>query len=145
MANGAQKPPAWYYVVAALLTAWDAIGCYFCYMQFKLGADAMGDATAYDRALFATLPGWYNYCYAIAVGGATLGGIALLARSAWAKPIFIVSLVAIIVQFGYLFATTDVIAHKGFATVVPFPVFIVAVAVFALWFAGFAKRKGWIA
>ena len=144
MANGAQKPPAWYYVVAALLTAWDAIGCYFCYMQFKLGADAMGDATAYDRALFATLPGWYNYCYAIAVGGATLGGIALLARSASARPVFLVSLVAIVVQFGYLFATTDVIAHKGFATVVPFPLFIVAVAVFALWFAGFAKRKGWL-
>ena len=145
MANGALKPRAYYYVVAVLLTVWDAIGCYFCYMQFKLGADAMGPATAYDRALFAALPGWYNYCYALAVGGATLGGIALLARSALAKPILIVSLIAIIVQFGYLFATTDIIAHKGFATVVPFPVFIVAVAVFALWFAGFAKRKGWIA
>ena len=139
------KPAFYYYPVAVLLTIWDAIGCYFCYRQFKLGADAMPDATAYDRALFATLPGWYNYCYAVAVGGATLGGIALLMRSASAVPIFFVSLIAIIVQFGYLFATTDVIVHKGFLTVVPFPLFIVAVAVFALWFAKNARRKEWIA
>ena len=145
MTEGAQKPPVWYYGVAALLALWGAIGCYACYLQFTLGADAMGDATAYDRALYASMPGWYNYCYALAVGAGTLGGIALLARSALAKPLLIASLVAVIIQFGYLFATTDIIAHKGFVTVVPFPVFILAVAIFAVWFAGFAKRRGWIA
>ena len=56
----------------------------------------------------------------------------------------IVSLIAIVVQFGYLFATTDIIAHKGFAMTVPFPVFIVVVAMFALWFAGLAERRGWV-
>ncbi|MEG3146307.1 hypothetical protein U1839_16770 [Sphingomonas sp. RT2P30] len=138
------KPPAWYYLVAVLLILWDGIGCYFCIMQFKLGADAMGDATAYDRALYATLPAWYNWCYAVAVFGSVLGGIALLVRARIARPIMLVALIAIVVQFGYLFATTDIIGHKGFMVTVPFPAFIVAVGVFAWWFAGFAARRGWI-
>lgn len=138
------RPPAWFWAIAVLLTVWSLIGCYFCYMQFKLGAGAMPDATDYDRTLYASLPGWYIYVYAIAVGSGALGGLALLARSAAARPILIVSLIAIVFQFGYLFATTDVIAAKGFANVVTFPAFIAAVSIFAVWFAGMSKRRGWI-
>ena len=137
------KPPSWYYVMATLLTLWDAIGCYFCIMQFKLGADAMGNATNYDRALYATLPVWYNWCYAIATFGSVIGGIALLMRKKIATPILLVALIAIVVQFGYLFATTDVVAHKGFAMTVPFPLFIVAVGAAGWRFARFAQRRGW--
>ena len=137
------KPPSWYYVVATLLTLWDAIGCYFCIMQFKLGADAMGNATDYDRALYATLPVWYNWCYAIATFGSVIGGIALLMRKKIATPILLVALIAIVMQFGYLFATTDVVAHKGFAMTVPFPLFIVAVGAAGWCFARFAQRRGW--
>lgn len=138
------KPPAWYYIVVTLLILWSAAGCYFCVLQFRLGADAMGDATTYDRALYATLPFWYNWCYAIAVFGSAAGGIALLARAKVARPIMLVALIAIVVQFGYLFATTDLIKHKGFAMTVPFPAFIVAVGIFAWWFAGYAVRRGWV-
>ncbi len=138
------KAPAWYYLAVLALILWDGIGCYFCVMQFKLGADAMGNATDYDRALYATLPVWYNWCYAIAVFGSVLGGIALLARAKIARPILLVALIAIVVQFGYLFATSDIIAHKGFMTTVPFPVFIVAMGVLAWWFSGLAERRGWI-
>ena len=137
------KPPSWYYVVATLLTLWDAIGCYFCIMQFKLGADAMGNATDYDRALYATLPVWYNWCYAIATFGSVIGGIALLMRKKIATPILLVALIAIVMQFGYLFATTDVVAHKGFAMTVPFPLFIVAVGAAGWCFARFAQHRGW--
>jgi len=137
------KPPSWFYVVTILLILWDAIGCYFCVMQFRLGADAMGDATAYDRALYATLPVWYNWCYAVATFGSLLGGGALLLRNRMASWILLVALIAIVVQFGYLFATTDIVAHKGWAATVPFPLFIVAVGVAAWRFACYAERRGW--
>ena len=90
------KPPSWFYVVTILLILWDAIGCYFCVMQFRLGADAMGDATAYDRALYATLPVWYNWCYAVATFGSLLGGGALLLRNRMASWILLVALIAIV-------------------------------------------------
>ena len=47
-------------------------------------------------------------------------------------------------MFGYAFAATDLIAHKGLVQVLPFPLFIAAVGVFSIWFTGLAMRRGWI-
>lgn len=139
-----RRAPAWFRVVGIILVLWGAVGCYACVQQFRLGAAAMGPATDYDRALYASLPGWYDLCYAVAVGAGLLGAIALLARSAVARLAFAVSLIAVVVQFGWLFATTDIVAVKGAALVLPFPAFIAAVAVFEVWLAGHARRRDWI-
>src|SRR3546814_6643910 len=72
-----QRPTAAFRVVAILLTLWNAFGCYAWYLQWTLGADAMGPATQYDRQLYAALPGWYNGVYAIAVGAGLLGSFAM--------------------------------------------------------------------
>lgn len=142
--QGKWQAPAWYYIVAVVLLLWGAAGVFACYQQFRLGAEAMGPASDYDRALYARLPAWYNYVYAVATGAGFLGAAALLARSALARTLFVISLVAIVVQFGWLFAATDIIAQKGAATVLPFPIFILAVALVQIWFAGLAHRRGWI-
>src|SRR3546814_19954783 len=97
------RPTAAFRWVAILLTWGNAFGCYAWYLQWTLGADAMGPATQYDRQLYAALPGWYNGVYAIAVGAGLLGSFALLTRSAMARWLFMLSLIHIIVIFGYLF------------------------------------------
>ncbi len=137
-------PPLWHLATVALLAAWNAVGCYFCYLQFRLGADWAADATDYDRALMASLPAWYNYCYALGVGAGLLGALALLVRSRSAIVLLALSLAAVVVQFGYLFAATDIIAHKGAGTVLPFPIFIAVVSALALWGARRAAAKGWL-
>ncbi|RIA47144.1 hypothetical protein DFR49_1713 [Hephaestia caeni] len=144
MAYLRQRPTAAFRVVAILLTLWNAFGCYAWYLQWTLGADAMGPATDYDRQLYAALPGWYNGAYAVAVGAGLLGAFALLARSAAARWLFVLSLIAIVVMFGYLFLATDVIAVKGAGTTLPFPILIALIAIFAIWFTGYATRRGWV-
>ena len=139
-----RKAPGWFTVAGVLLTVWGMLGCYACAMQFLHGAEAMGPATEYDRTLYASLPVWYNSVYAVAVATGFAGAVALLVRSALARPLFLISLIAVIIQFGWLFATTDIVAHKGAATVLPFPVLIVAIAAFGAWLAGRAIRRGWI-
>ncbi|AXJ96280.1 MULTISPECIES: hypothetical protein [unclassified Sphingomonas] len=136
--------PGWFRIVALVLLVWGAIGCFACVQQFRLGAEAMGPADDYQRALYAALPSWYNAVYAVATGTALLGAIALLARSALASPLFAISLAAVVVQFGWLFATTDIIAHRGALTVVPFPLVIAAIAAGSLWLAWHARARGWI-
>jgi hypothetical protein len=138
------RVPAWFWVLAILIVLWGAAGCFACLQQVRLGAEAMGPASAYDRALYARLPAWYNPVYAVATGAGLLGGIALLARRGVARVLFIVSLAAVIVQFGYLFVATDIIAVRGAGTVVPFPVLIAAIAAAEVWFATLARRRGWI-
>ena len=137
--------PLWFRAAAVLLLLWGLAGCFACYQQFRLGAEAMGPATDYDRAIYAALPVWYNSVYAVAVGTGMLGALALLARSVLARPLYAISLAAVLVQFGWLFATSDIVAVKGAAAVLPFPIFIAAVTIFALWLAGMARRRGWIA
>jgi len=136
-------PPLFYWTVAVLLALWGFVGCYACYMQFLHGPDAMGPATTYDRQLYASLPAWYNYCYAVAVGTAMLGAIGLLLRASWSGIAFLISLIAAIVQFGYLFVFTDILMKKGPAVVLPFPIFIILVAFGAMCLAVYAYRRNW--
>lgn len=139
-----QKPPSWFVVVAAVLVLWGLMGCASLYLHIVYGPDMDPNATDWDRAFFAALPAWFNIVYVVAVGGGLLGSIALLIRSKQAVLLYILSMIAVIVQFGYIFAGTDLIAHKGAATTVPFPLFIAVVAVFQIWFAKRAERRGWI-
>jgi hypothetical protein len=137
------KRPAWFVVATIVLILWSAMGVFACIQQFRLGADAMGPASQYDRDLYARLPIWYNAVYAVAVGTGLLGGLALLFRSVLAIPLFALSLVAVVIQFGWLFAATDIIAVKGL-WVTYFPLAILAIGAFSLWLARLARARRWI-
>lgn len=138
------KAPVWFWIVSVVLALWGAMGVFACIQQFRLGADAMGPADDYYRALYAALPAWYNIVYAVAVGMGFMGSVALLLRSRLARPFYIVSLIAVVVQFGWLFVATDMIAVRGFVATAGFPIFIVIVALVQIWLAGLAVRRGWI-
>jgi hypothetical protein len=141
----AAKPPVWFWIVAALLLLWGLAGCASFYVHFAYGPGIDPKATEWDYAYYASLPAWLNWVYAVAVGAGLLGSAALLLRSRHARLLYIVSLAAVVVQFGYIFAATDLLAHKGAAMTVPFPLFILVMALVQIWFAGMALRRGWIA
>jgi hypothetical protein len=138
------RPPLGFWAVAAILVLWEMMGCYACSMQIKLGAAAMGPVDNWSLKYYAALPIWYNWIYALATFGGLLGGLALLLRNKRAPILFWISFAAIIIMFGYAFAATDLIAHKGLVQVLPFPLVIAAIGVFSIWFAGFAAKRGWI-
>lgn len=144
-ATSTAKPPVWFWIVTIVLVLWEAMGCVACVTQIRLGAEAMGPVDEWSRNYYAALPVWYNWIYAVATFGGLLGGLALLLRRRLAATLFWISLAAVIVMFGYAFATTDLIEHKGAAAVLPFPLFIAAVGVFSIWFANLAAKKGWLA
>ena len=144
MTPAATKPPIWFWIVTGLLVLWEAMGCYACFMQFRLGAAAMGPVDDWSLKSYAALPAWYNWDYAVATFGSLLGGAALLLRRPAALILFWISLAAIVVMFGYAFAATDLIAHKGLGQVLPFPLLIAGLGAVSIWLAAFAKRKGWL-
>lgn len=113
--------PTWFRIAAIVLVLWDLMGCYACYSQIRLGAAAMGPVDDWSLKDYA----------------------ALVLRDRRALPLLWISLAAIVVMFGYAFAATDLIAHKGLEQVLPFPLFIAAVGVFSVCLAGLAARNGW--
>ncbi|WP_288935903.1 hypothetical protein [uncultured Sphingomonas sp.] len=145
MMTNTPRVTLWFRIVTLLLIAWGLVGCFACIQQFRLGAEAMGPATEYQRALYASLPVWYNAVYAVATGTALLGAFALLLRSVLSIPLFAISLVAVLIQFAWLFLATDIVAVRGAGQVMPFPAFIAGVAAASLWLARHARARGWIA
>lgn len=139
-----QRPASWFIAIAVLLVLWGVAGCAALYMHIAYGAAMDPAATDWDRSYYAAMPIWFTPVYAVAVGAGLLGSVALMMRAKTARLLYIASLAAVIVQFGYVFGATDLIAHKGAAATVPFPLFIAAVAGFQIWFASYAERRGWI-
>ena len=139
-----QKPPAWFRILSVVLVLWGLIGCVALYVHIAYGPAIDPNATDWDRAYYAAMPAWFTPVYCIAIFGGLLGAIALVARSALAKWPYLASLIAVLVQFGWVFFATDLLTHKGAAATVPFPTFIIVVAAFQLWLAGHAAKRGWI-
>ena len=135
--------PMWFRVAAIVLILWNLMGAYACIQQFRLGAEAMGPATDYDRALYASMPVWYNWVFALAEVTGVAGTIALLLGRRIALPLLVASLIFVVVQFGYLFATSDIIAAKGVWTTY-FPAFIAFVCVIQIVLARMGVRRGWL-
>lgn len=136
------RAPVWYRLLVGALLLWAALSAYACVTQLTAGAGAAADPA--DRALLAALPGWYWLDYAVASLGLLVGALALLLRRRLAVPALTVSLVAALIQFGWLFAMTDIIAVRGAGPVVPFPILIVAIGAFSLWLSRHARTRGWI-
>lgn len=141
--EGKKRAPWWFGVAAMVLVLWGMMGVSACVSQLRYGAEAMGAASEYDRALFARLPLWYRVDYAIATGTMLAGALALLVRWRHAVALLTVSLVAVLIQFGWMFAMTDIIAAKG-PYVLYFPLLILAIGAVALHLAHVARRRGWI-
>lgn len=140
----ATKPPVSFWVIAALLTAWGLMGCLAAWMQLGVSAADLAKMPEPDRSIWLAMPGWAKAVYIGAVATGLAGATALLLRRAVARPLFLVSLVLVVVQFGYTFFGTDLLTLKPPVETVPFPLFIIAVGVFQLWYAGFAAKRGWI-
>ena len=144
MAVSGRTPPAWFWLVAVLLVLWEGMGLYSFYEHVAHGPGAMGAVpTDYDRRLFAGLPGWYVWVFGVATWGGLAAGLALLLRSRFAEALAWISLIAIVVMFGWMFLATDIIAAKGIWTTY-FPAMIFIVGLFTIWFARRARARGWI-
>lgn len=136
--------PTWFTATAILLLLWALAGVAACAGHVMAGEQMAAAQGEWDVAFFRALPAWFAWDYAVATGASLAGAIALLRRSRLAAVLYAVSLAAVVVQFGYVFMTTDLIAHKGAAATVPFPAFIAAMGVLQIAVARLALRRGWV-
>jgi hypothetical protein len=144
MAQMERRPvPGWFWAIAILALLWEAGGCYAYLTQVSAGSAAMQTMPAAQRALWQAMPAWVWSAYAAAVWVGLSGAILLLMRQSWARPAFIVSLVGIVVQFGWVFLRTPILSSIGSsAAILPATIFVVGV--FLIWFSAMAIGRGWL-
>lgn len=135
--------PRGFWAVAILLLLWNIIGDTAYLMQVTANLDELARTDAYTARAFAEMPKWAWSAYAIGVWSGTAAAIALLLRRRLAVWLFMLSLVAVVAQFGRVFMFTDLIAVKG-PTAAIFPIVIFAIGAFAVHYSRRGSREGWL-
>jgi len=134
------RPPTWFWIVALLGLVWELFGVvmYLMHVGVLPNNAEMSEA---ERSLMESSPVWVTGLFAIGVFAGALGTLGLVLRKRWAKPLLVLSLIAVILQFGGWLLATDAITIIG-PSVFIMPATIVAVAILLAWLATVGVRRG---
>lgn len=143
MTADASKTPLWFWIVSGLALAWNLLGLIQFFVQVTMSKEVIAKLPEAEQALYANIPLLVTIGFAMAVFGGTAGCILLLLRRKWAFPVLIISLIGVIIQFGYTLLMTKAIDVYG-VTAVVMPGFVVLVCGGLIWLSHLAISKGWL-
>ena len=113
------------------------------FSDVMMSPEAVAALPEAERTLRDGMPVWATAGYATAVHAGTFGSLGLVLKKAWSVPLLIASLAGIVVQQIYIFFMSNAIEVYGAATMV-FPVLVLLIGVYLVWYSRSAKQKGWI-
>ena len=135
------KVPIWFWIVAVLLTLWNAFGV-MNYVMAQMMPDAlMASMNEAQQAYYLATPAWAIGIWATAVFAAFIGAAALFFRAGWAFYLVVLSVVLYAIQTLHTFAFRDAASVMGFGNVV-LTAFIFAVLLAQFWFTYWAGKRG---
>lgn len=131
------KPPIWFWIISIIALVWNGMGV-------KAYLDQAYNTETY-RAMYtpeqieidASAPAWVTAAFAIAVFAGALAAIGLLLRKSWSVKLWLLSLLAVIVQMGYILI-------NGYASSIGMTIMIIVFALFFVWFARKSEANGWL-
>ncbi|GAB4507077.1 MAG: hypothetical protein ACE37L_15130 [Allomuricauda sp.] len=141
--NTSVKPPVWFWVVSVIALLWNLLGV-MNYLNQAFNQVALMEAMDQaQREVFEGIPAWATAAFAIAVFSGTLASIGLLVRKKWARPLFIVSLVAVVIQFAHWLFISNAVEAFGPSTY-GMPIVVVLIGIYLIFFAKKGIEKGWL-
>ena len=135
------KPTASFWVVGVVALLWNLMGVAIYWMMVTTPVEDIAGQYGQEFAdIFATKPAWATGAFAIAVFGGLLGCIALLLRKSWARILFVISLIGVIVHnvWGVMAGTLD---HVGTSDHI-MTVVVMLISVFLIWFSSRMTSNG---
>lgn len=137
------KPSINFWIIGAAALIWNLIGIVIYVGQVSMSPEALSKLTEAQQDLFTSTPAWANAAWAIAVNAGAFGSLLLLLRKSWAIPMFLLSLVAVVIQDFEAFVLRDAYGVLGInSLIIPSMVFVIAIALFV--YARHAQSKGWL-
>lgn len=112
--------------------------------EFLITPEMMEGMSDAQRALYENSPGWLKIVYGVATIGGLLGAIFLLLRKNLALTLFLISLVAVIIQMGYSMIVSNAIEALGVNQAVVMPLLVIGIAAFLVYYARKAIAHGWV-
>ena len=137
------KPATSFWIIGIVALLWNIIGIMAFSMEVLMTPEALDALPAAERELYESSPLWLYFVYGVAVFGGTLGCVLLLMKKATANRVFVVSLIAILIQMLYSIFFTKSLDVYGLTALI-MPVLVIAIAIFLVWYTKNAEAKGWI-
>lgn len=137
------KPPFWFWIISILAFLWNLVGAGNYLAQEMMTDEAKTLLTSQQLKLIEETPTWLTVVFAIAVSSGVIASIGLLGRKKWAKRLFLVSLLAVILQMSYATMATKTVEVYGIAALI-MAIVITVVATLLYYFATYAINKKWL-
>ena len=142
MADETQPLPRTFWIIGGLALVWNLVGLMAFVMQITMAPEALQALPEPERAFYEAIPVWATSAFAIAVTAGVIGSILLLMRNPWCVPALLVSLAGALIQNYYAFAIGRAMFILGPSSAV-LPTLVIAIGVGLIWYARYAKEKGW--
>jgi len=136
-----ETPPLWFRVAALLAVIWNAFGVVMYLSSVGMFGDPMAGLSEAERAAASSIPGWITGVFATGTFAGLIGSVGLLLRRAWAHPLLIVSLIALLVLEGWILFFSGAVEAFGITV----PIMVSTLAILLAWLATLARRRGWLA
>ena len=137
------QPPRSFYIIGAAALVWNLIGVMQYVLQVTMNDAAIAALPANQQIFIHETPGWATAAFAIATNSGALACVLLLLRKNWAYPLFIVSMLGVLVQNIHSFAVADGLEVFGGAGAA-LTVLVLGIAAVMIWYSKSAEDNGWI-
>ncbi|HPF98164.1 MAG: hypothetical protein R2802_05295 [Flavobacteriaceae bacterium] len=141
--NSSNKPNGMFWAIAIIAVIWNIMGVLAYLSQAFMTEEALASLPEKEQQLCTNIPAWATAAFAVAVWFGLLGSILLLLRKGWAKTMFLISLLGILVQMYYNLFISKAIEVYGPGGYI-MPALILIIGVFLVWYSKQAKIKGYI-
>ncbi|MCF2874215.1 MULTISPECIES: hypothetical protein [unclassified Tenacibaculum] len=140
--TNSNKPQKRFWVIAVISLLWNGMGVNQ-YLQQAYNTDAFKAMYPDEKVMemVQNTPSWAMTAFALAVFGGFIGSIFLLLRRKLAKPMFLISLVAIVIQMFYNLFMSGAMEVYGPGAVI-MPIMVIGFALFILWYTKRSEAKG---
>ena len=137
------RPAISFWIISAIALLWNLTGIMSFAMNITMSSEALSALPDAQRELYENTPVWLKFVFGVAIFSGVLGCILLLMRKSSAIRIFIVSLIAILIQMLYSLFLTKSVEVYG-ATSIIMPVVVIGIGIFLVWYSRSAQSRGWI-
>jgi len=142
--NEVVKRAHWsFWIIAVFALVWNGLGSVNFAMQ--MNPDIVEAYRESERAIIVGRPLWATAGFAVGVIGGAIGGLLLLLRRALALSVFVASLIGVLITMIHTIQVAASPAEFGYVGLFVMIVLPTLVAIFLVWYARYASRKGWIA
>ena len=137
------KPTIVFWIIAVIALLWNLTGLYSFFIEVFISQDALANMPSEERELYQNTPGWIKVVFGIATISGTAGSVYLLLRRKISYNLFVLSVIAALIQMVYSAAATEAIKVFGIVAII-MPIIVIGFGVFLAWYSKACIIKGWL-